>query len=1554
MKFEWIGERWICYPEQWRNHRFTRTELNDLARGETVNVRFEQDEYPVGVHLLPGEIRGVPCLIAASDRENWYLRRWTGEGGPLDVPLHRNGYADLQPEQLKNLFAGGTCDLVRPRGTVRVFLQWREYNGNIHTFIRKWDETAFAASEETRRAFLDQVDHWLRIVHKGEEACVLTLIPSKLAPYFEHGCDRRMIRYRRPNRDGSEGVRSFSSDAGNNWEDKVVDWLKRHFGDAPERTAGASAGLMELFGDPEQAGKLENPGDVLFLSQPTMMLPGRTAWLLPLVGETVWPIPPGAYWGKVRPDLLLCTMGEDGVVALTVIDVKLAKTPHVSHVMQVSLYLSVLQTYLQSKCEPAEGEPGVWVRDGLRLRVNMDTAYLWNGGDALVSKVYGDEELTLDELRDLWSSFRPKDAQPFLESFFLEDLPRIRASLPDTPEEIDKEVLHDAAFCMGSFCASCQWQKECLAWGREDHSVQLLPDLKIGAQRYLLEYLRNTLEEGLDRRERARLLRERTRAEAVADELDQQGGLYNALGMNSVWRTHRFKRTYIPMAENAVQETDSNRIRAFARQLEEGEHPMLRRAKNTRSLQIPRRQDVAVMLTMHSGMNQRGESVVYAWGIDVRCEKTVNGLPAGPLTEVSPELGENELEAHFLENLNGILQAVDAYNRNGGTLTLQAYVLNEEEFESIKALLFRQLDETQYRDMAQTVLFWLMGSGLAGLAADRMETHPEAVTQHPVAILKKELTDVFTFPGVVEIGLREMARAFGLEAEDRWREFLTRDCADLFKDLSDDLRTEKAFAPAPPGCPVRRTDVDLARFLTTKLALQHELLRRVQNGTYAEHYLAKKPEHGFALTACNGMDDPDLSKLLFRTVNEEYLIREEGEAVWRDESWAVARGKLMKLDRRNAEVEGTTMTWNRAYRSRFDNPALGVGYRSPIEMKYELSFPFTRGRGTIRVTFSPANEQEERKFRNLRTLSLYNEADTRLMDREKSTIRAAAHMPVREYLRLEDPEPHPILVKDGAAPGAELGVLADETAFLDSQRETYTYAVSHRFTLLQGPPGTGKTDFIARTIAAVSRAFLEEGYDRPEDDPTQGSSTFRILISANANKAIENAVEKTEEKRQQLPPAIRDRLIVKKYEATDKPWMGSKDYAEAQDGQRRVTVIGATCWSCYKNTPELGDHVGDGYWWTDPARFDLIIIDEATQVSVVQAMMIMGLGHARTHFLIVGDQHQLSTIMKGNYVPLDEQHNLFSSVFELYLDTCRRLGCKKTLQEHFRMNEAISHYSAWSIYDSKAPENIRFTGANEDIRTQRLALRDGWEEGLTELERFVMDPDHALVLITLRGGSQESLKDKELELAARFAFLLQTLTRESIRDEVGNVTRSQVQDYWGKDKRLGIVSPTNAHSSSLLERVLQDTQDWMREQVPDAEELKRGDFLVDTVDKLQGQERDAVIISYGESDPDRATQLKEFFYDYRRLNVSITRARMKAIIIFTGALTDRPIELLSSDDQKLLKGLSFLCGMEDVLKDPDFVAETRPEGRFFTNVRSQRDGQIKIQLYGHGYRKNEA
>lgn len=70
---------------------------------------------------------------------------------------------------------------------------------------------------------------------------------------------------------------------------------------------------------------------------------------------------------------------------------------------------------------------------------------------------------------------------------------------------------------------------------------------------------------------------------------------------------------------------------------------------------------------------------------------------------------------------------------------------------------------------------------------------------------------------------------------------------------------------------------------------------------------------------------------------------------------------------------------------------------------------------------------------------------------------------------------------------------------------------------------------------------------------------------------------------------------------------------------------------------------------------------------------------------------------------------------------------------------------------------------------------------------------------------------------------------------------------------------------------------------------------------------DTVLVSYGVSDVEYALGEKEFIFSRNRLNVAITRARVKTVVFLSRALLEPPIQAL--DDGEVAEGIAFMQGL---------------------------------------------
>ena len=95
-------------------------------------------------------------------------------------------------------------------------------------------------------------------------------------------------------------------------------------------------------------------------------------------------------------------------------------------------------------------------------------------------------------------------------------------------------------------------------------------------------------------------------------------------------------------------------------------------------------------------------------------------------------------------------------------------------------------------------------------------------------------------------------------------------------------------------------------------------------------------------------------------------------------------------------------------------------------------------------------------------------------------------------------------------------------------------------------------------------------------------------------------------------------------------------------------------------------------------------------------------------------------------------------------------------------------------------------------------------------------------------------------------------------------------------EEIGVVVPYRAQSRlvrSLARRIIGD------------EEILRK-LVIDTVERMQGQEREVVLVSFATASPKFAAQVADFLFQPQRLNVAVTRPRTKLILVGSHHLLD--------------------------------------------------------------------
>jgi Protein of unknown function (DUF4011)/AAA domain len=283
-------------------------------------------------------------------------------------------------------------------------------------------------------------------------------------------------------------------------------------------------------------------------------------------------------------------------------------------------------------------------------------------------------------------------------------------------------------------------------------------------------------------------------------------------------------------------------------------------------------------------------------------------------------------------------------------------------------------------------------------------------------------------------------------------------------------------------------------------------------------------------------------------------------------------------------------------------------------------------------------------------------------------------------------------------------------------------------------------------------------------------------------------------------------------------------------------------------------------------HFDVVIFDEASQIGPADAINCIYRGGA---LILAGDPKQLPPANCSGSNALDDgkgrlAESVETSNLESVLDLAKRSGAfgNLTLRWHYRSrHEALIAFSNAAFYDGRL-----------------LPVPSG------------------------RPGAGIELFYGEGTCRSR--------TSRDNPDEAARVAQRVIHHY---DTRpalsLGVVTFTKAQANAI-ETALAGA----RRQRPDLDRFFTTDrlrgFFVKTVESVQGDERDVVILSVG-YEPDNSSQVAMDFGPlskqggWRRLNVAITRARYRTEIVTSIHASDIPESVTSEGLRHLRRYLNY-------------------------------------------------
>lgn len=235
---------------------------------------------------------------------------------------------------------------------------------------------------------------------------------------------------------------------------------------------------------------------------------------------------------------------------------------------------------------------------------------------------------------------------------------------------------------------------------------------------------------------------------------------------------------------------------------------------------------------------------------------------------------------------------------------------------------------------------------------------------------------------------------------------------------------------------------------------------------------------------------------------------------------------------------------------------------------------------------------------------------------------------------------------------------------------------------------------------------------------------------------------------------------------------------------------------------------------------DTLIIDEAGQMTIPLALM--GMIKAKK-VIFAGDYKQLPPIVSSEEIRDEMKQSVFQSL--ITDENCTMLDVS------FRMCEPICNFVSELFYDGEL-KPMKLGCGNAVINSNPLYSFD------------------SPVIIHHIDDCGEQTSDKEAEFIAEM---------------VGNYLK-----YGLSSSEIAVLSPFRAQAANIR-RVIRKNE-YIKE-----EEYQQ--IAVDTIDKMQGQEREVIIFSLVAGDIEYMTEMADFLYNPNKLNVAFSRAKSKLIIV---------------------------------------------------------------------------
>jgi uncharacterized protein len=351
-----------------------------------------------------------------------------------------------------------------------------------------------------------------------------------------------------------------------------------------------------------------------------------------------------------------------------------------------------------------------------------------------------------------------------------------------------------------------------------------------------------------------------------------------------------------------------------------------------------------------------------------------------------------------------------------------------------------------------------------------------------------------------------------------------------------------------------------------------------------------------------------------------------------------------------------------------------------------------------------------------------------------------------------------------------------------------------------------------------------------------------VGVTSNSHKAIDNVLHAIEERL--IESGETGRLVGQKKDSGDESFDGHGFIESVTNNADMDPTI-----------PIIG---GTAWVFARPeliASRDVLFVDEAGQVSLGN---LVAMAAAAKSIVLVGDQMQLAQPIQGAH-PRDSGRSALDHLLEGHAVVPPERGI--FLSKTWRMHPDLCSFISAAVYEGKLQSEA-------GCATQRLVLAKDAHPALKVAGLSFFPVEH------------QGCRQKSNEEAKATRDILMSLLGQRMIGRDGQERTMSLDD-------LLVVAPYNMQVNLL------------RSRLPDG-------IRVGTVDKFQGQEAEAVVVSMTTSGADDMPRDASFLLSRNRLNVAISRARCLVVIVASPGLLD-----LVANSIEEMRLANILCWADD-------------------------------------------